>query len=188
MMYMLAIWTFCLTLFPHHCVQVSECVLGKGHLSLNSVYLHIPNPYNPKLYSLGHTTSIALVPPQGTMEMTNELKHLKAKIIQLQEDVKRTDAENKKKIEMLEKEIHQLKNPPKRTHGFLNPLPPISSNINSKLSASETALDSFPTKPIYKVKDVMYPDITQSLPTTTIISPRSPQKSRSRSSSKENII
>lgn len=178
---------FCLTLFPHHCVQVSEYVLGTGHSSLNSVYLHIPNPYNPKLYKLGHTTSVPLVPPQGMMEMTNELKDLNAKLIQLQEDHKRTDAENKKKIEMLEKEIHKLKNPSKQTHGFLNPLSPISSNINSKLSASETALDSYPMKPIYKIKDMVYPDITQSLP-TTIKPPCSPQMGQSRSSSKENII
>ena len=133
---------------------------------------------------MGHTSSIPTVPPQWMMEMTDELKQLNAKFTRLQEDFKRTDAENKKKIEMLEKEIYKLKNPSKQTHGLLNP---ISSNINSKLSASETALDSSPTKPIYKIKDA-YPDITQSLPTTIIRSPRSPRKGQSRSSSKENII
>lgn len=127
---------------------------------------------------------VASIPPVSLQLMIKEQfeqmkKELSADIAQIQDD-------NRRNNEMLLKEIYKLRKTSKQTREPLSALPPIISSIKSKLSRSETALDCLPVKPIQKNNEVLYPGNSRSLPRRSF--PRSPKKSQSRSSSKENLI
>ena len=133
------------------------------------------------LYDLEH---VASVPPVSLQLMIKEQfeqmkKELNAEIAQIQDD-------NRRNSERLLKEIYKLRKRSTQIREPLSALPPIISSIKSKLSRSEPALDCLPIKPIQKNNEVLYPGKSRSLPRRSF--PRSPLKSQSRSSSKENLI